>query len=1131
MEQSILEFVEFTEAGFRLERLEVYNWGTFHGKIWSIKPGGKTSLLTGDIGSGKSTLVDAITTLLVPAHRVAYNKAAGAEAGERTLRSYVLGYYKAARSDDRLSAKPIALRDHNSYTVILGYFRNADYNQEVTLAQVFWQPDGQGQPNRFYVVGEKELSIAEHFTGFGSDLSDLRKRLRNESGVKVFDHFPQYGAHFRRLLGIESEQALELFHQTISMKSVGNLTDFVREHMIESFPVEERIEALIRHFEDLDKAYRAVLKAKKQIEMLQPLANDLERHDEATQKSEELKGCREALSPWFALMKADLLKERMERLGDEIERSNLRIEGLERIEKEQRNRRDELQRAIAESGGERIAQLEQRISELASELRRREERFKEYHALVHDLGLDRISDSDGFVTNLRAAEAEKTRLEDERAQIQNALMEAAVALKTVRDDYDRVQVEITSLRSRPTNIPSHMLQLRSELCASLDLREDEVPFIGELIEVREDEKEWEGAIERLLHNFGLSLLVADRHYKAVAEWVDRTHLKGRLIYYRTRPTRDPSVPEIHPDSVVRKLSIRHDTEFYTWLEQELAHRFNYLCCRDMNRFRREPRALTRAGQIKGRDGRHEKDDRYAIDDRTRYILGWSNERKIEALEKQARSLERRMQDIAREYGAAQEAEKALRGRFELLIRFEGFRHFEEIDWRSSALQKEQLEQELRALTAASDRLRTLKEQLATLEDEMRLTADNLLRMRDERSRRVERFETAKKQLKEAQRELVGASKRLRSYFPRLEEYRQEAIPTRRITVESADNVQREMREWLQARIDTEGSRLKRIGERIIKAMGEFRREWPLETQEIDVSVEAGSEYRALLQRLLEDDLPRFEARFRDLLRRNTIREVANFQAHLNREAELIIDRVNRINESLYSIDYNPTHKRYIVLQAEETPDVEIREFREALRACTEGALTGSEDDQYSERKFAQVKAIIERFQGREGYTDIDKRWTRKVTDVRNWFVFSASERWREDDTEYEHYTDTGGKSGGQKEKLAYTVLAASLAYQFGLDSNTRRSRSFRFVAIDEAFGRGSDESARYALELFRKLNLQLLVVTPLQKIHVIEPFVSSVAFVYNQDDRNSMIRNLTIEEYQAEKAAYGQIAKARVEVL
>ena len=104
---------------------------------------------------------------------------------------------------------------------------------------------------------------------------------------------------------------------------------------------------------------------------------------------------------------------------------------------------------------------------------------------------------------------------------------------------------------------------------------------------------------------------------------------------------------------------------------------------------------------------------------------------------------------------------------------------------------------------------------------------------------------------------------------------------------------------------------------------------------------------------------------------------------------------------------------------------------------------------------------------------------------------SASERWRADDTEHENYTDSGGKSGGQKEKLAYTILAASLAYQFNLKWGVKRSKDFRFVVIDEAFGRGSDESTRFALTLFRKLGLQLLIVTPLQKIHVIEPFVAS----------------------------------------
>ncbi len=141
--------------------------------------------------------------------------------------------------------------------------------------------------------------------------------------------------------------------------------------------------------------------------------------------------------------------------------------------------------------------------------------------------------------------------------------------------------------------------------------------------------------------------------------------------------------------------------------------------------------------------------------------------------------------------------------------------------------------------------------------------------------------------------------------------------------------------------------------------------------------------------------------------------------------------------------------------------------------------------------------------------------------MRYWFVFAASERWREDHSEHEHYSDSGGKSGGQKEKLAYTILAASLAYQFGLEWGAVRSRSFRFVVIDEAFGRGSDESAQYGLRLFAQLNLQLLIVTPLQKIHIIEPFVASVGFVHNEEGRTSKLRNLSIEEYHAEKAKAG----------
>jgi uncharacterized protein YPO0396 len=101
-----------------------------------------------------------------------------------------------------------------------------------------------------------------------------------------------------------------------------------------------------------------------------------------------------------------------------------------------------------------------------------------------------------------------------------------------------------------------------------------------------------------------------------------------------------------------------------------------------------------------------------------------------------------------------------------------------------------------------------------------------------------------------------------------------------------------------------------------------------------------------------------------------------------------------------------------------------------------------------------------------------------------------------------------------------------LAYQFRLDWGAARSRSFRLVAIDEAFGRGSEESTRFALKLFTRLGLQLLVVTPMQKIRVIEPYVSAVGYVDNLAGDFSRLQTWTIDEFRNARAA--RTAAARV---
>ena len=372
-------------SGFRLHQLEVFNWGTFDARVWTLNPGGMNALLTGDIGSGKSTLVDAVTTLLVPAHRIAYNKAAGADVKERTLRSYVLGHYKSERNETSGAAKPVALRDHNSYSVILGRFHNAGYDQTVTLAQVFWMKDAHGQPARLFVGAERALSIAADFANFGPDIAGLRKKLRG-LGAEMFDSFPPYGAWFRRRFGIENEQALELFHQTVSMKSVGNLTDFVRSHMLEPFDVAPRIAALIGHFDDLNRAHEAVLKAKRQMERLTPLVDDCERHTSLVQQVEALRACREALKYYAADLKHGMLEKRIAGLAAEWERQDAHVRRHEAERDAQRVQESELRRNIAENGGDRIERLDAEIKKADHDCETRKRKAQRYAELVQEVG-------------------------------------------------------------------------------------------------------------------------------------------------------------------------------------------------------------------------------------------------------------------------------------------------------------------------------------------------------------------------------------------------------------------------------------------------------------------------------------------------------------------------------------------------------------------------------------------------------------------------------------------------------------------------------------------------------------------------------------------------------------------------
>jgi uncharacterized protein YPO0396 len=1095
-----------TTTGFRLEHFELYNWGTYNAKIITLPLKKENGLLTGDIGSGKSTIVDALTTLLVPSSKITYNKAAGANAKERTLRSYILGEHKTTRDEHFGNAKAVSLRDEKSFSVLLAKFGNSGFEEHLYLAQFFYISNN--QPQRFYVVSKGDLSIKGDFLKT-KDVRELKKRLRNKPHTFLFDSFKEYAKLFRKEMGLRSEQALNLFYQTVSLKSIGNLTEFIRTHMLENFGIDTRIDEICQNFAELNHTHNLVLRAKREIELLTPISKSYRKYRKITDEIDQYLQLRNLINCYVSRFEKNLLETRLQTLQREITKKASQKEMLEEayqtLEKEIVTLKVELEK----NGASRINDIEREVDTLRQLMEHLKEENKRYNTIIKSLGLSSVSNEHRFLTTQEGLRTQLEDIDTKKEQIHQNLTTNAVMTERYKEKQAEIQKEITHLEANPSNIPQHIAKIRQHIAKALGLEKDALPFVGELIRVTDEA--WAGAIERVLHHTALSILVDERDYEAVSDYIEQTHLKGRVVYLKVnKNTQEESPAHIHPDSLLHKVEIKADSDYFGVLKSLLYKRFDIPCVENMESFRRYKKAVTIHGQFKSSLSRHEKDDRHDINDKSRWVLGWENSLKLDALRLQLQTITEKHSYLSEETGALTKTLQGLEDERDRLRDALRYKHFEEIDWYRHSKRIDALEEEKNKLLKSSDIIQTLQNKL----HQSQLDAQT---KRKELNSALEQLGSLKNDQEKRQEEYNRTLLTLEDYTPHTTQTKQldTILDNLQITptLANINATQRKLREYIQNNIDNLTKRTSTLSSRLISQQAEFKKEFPVESKEFLNDVVSSEEYIQRPKVLKRDNLPKWESRFKRLFKEKSMQDIVMLQSHLEELSSTIIGKIESINKSLRDIEYSDG--TYIELMAKLTKHKEIRAFKESLKSITTGAIT--EENEYNEEKFLQLKTLIERFNGREGKSDIDRKWRAFVSDVRNWFEFSAAERFMSDQTLKEYYEDSSGKSGGQKEKLAYTVLASSLAYQFGVEHDKIQSRSFRFVMIDEAFGRGSDESTRYALRLFEKLKLQLLVVTPKQKINVIEPFVKSVHFVSNRDGMDSSLISMSIETYCQKK--------------
>ena len=368
------------QDGFRLSYVEIYNWGTFDGQIWKLQPNGKNSLLTGANGSGKTTLVDAILTLLVPPNKRHYNQSSGAESKrERDENSYVKGAYGTLQSEGGLAAKTKYLRGKDDFSILLAVFFNAETKEYLTLAQSRWFSDN--DLKRSYMVSATALTIEEHFTPFDTG-GVWRQTLKKKFGVEEFDSFSKYAQRFSKTFGFKSEKALILFAQTVGIKVLGNLNEFIRTNMLEENDAETEFSQLRELYDNLLTAHKAIEKAREQAALLQPLLENGQSYHTATKELSEAEELQEQIAYFFAHQKATLYTTARQDLDNDILRKGNQIEDTRRVISQLALQRDELTVSISGNKAyEQLQQLERNIKQAEEDRTNREQRAKNYNKL------------------------------------------------------------------------------------------------------------------------------------------------------------------------------------------------------------------------------------------------------------------------------------------------------------------------------------------------------------------------------------------------------------------------------------------------------------------------------------------------------------------------------------------------------------------------------------------------------------------------------------------------------------------------------------------------------------------------------------------------------------------------------
>lgn len=1141
--------------GMRLEKLQMFNWGAFDGGVYTFAPNRHSCLITGDSGSGKSTILDSQITLLLPKRDITYNGAADQEKKEnrRSKEKYVLGEHgeildeKQPGKNNKKAIKKNRLRDESTTSILLATFSDS-YQRVITIGQVnyFKQMD----MKTFYIYSEQNLSIEKDFANYNNHIA-LKNGIKGLPDTQVFDRYKEYRACVLKALGLQSPMSLKLLQNAAYMKNIPSIDQFIKDNMLEYDNNETlgQVKTVYQLCSQLFEMVDVVKKRELERGYLESIVKAGNRYNKNKRECDRYAALKPYIEGWGKIRYAEEAQREIFAKQNEKESLEARKKTLNEKSNQLQRQQSQIQEEYQKNGGGYINQLQLRIRDLTHEVEKKKIAREGLNQKVACIDYPAVQSQDDF-QKLRhdlpgihqQLEKAKKDLESERNSILQKLGERQDSLKQCKR-------EIRVMENSRSNIPADYQEIRDTLVHALNIPIGELPFAGELIEIKPEAREegWDMAIEKALYGFALTILVTNEEvYEKLVDYVNQTEYQDRKLQYEwVHPIIPLNGKEKNRTTgeryIIDYLTVQQGPE-YEWIQQKLRTALAFRCCDTEETFKKAEIAITKEGQVKIPDSHYEK---YDGKEATDGVIGLNIRKRLAQYQEKMRILEKEVgamnQQGEQKKAALQRNEQQ---RFACQNIQELYKTYEKVNVEECQEELDHALQEQKELEGKTEILKKLRERKEAIERELQ----QLQPQYDEATKEIGRKEAEIDKLNISIREGAAAREKIR-------EYRDGFDSLNATLVEIFANNQKQKKH--EPSFDTTEKYWRyvtgRVRDEVIENMGQFKqnqqraldqyqdccrrylKEYPQNMDVLSDDIRCLNDYRKKYEQVQSDTRDAVVREKSATLEKNPIILTRNALGTLVLERNKAVDRYkNSIQELNEIISHCPfgSRKRTIEIAVKDHCDSDCRNFDAQLKSAKEkfnkiieqleqqdlenrvrketrnDSIESTEEDSEKEldklkmkydeiqMKLQKIADFLEQF---NMSTNHDEQYMKKVTDPRNWieFVFYITDPVTK---EVAVVHSSGSQSGGEQESLTYAIMGAAMIYNFKLSKESKvngEGASFRVIFMDEAFQKSSANEQEPMLKLFRDLDLQVILITPHKELELYTKDIDTICYVAN----------------------------------